>query len=130
MRWYCFEDVCLVIYRPKLTNNTYFPLIFTAFPSAPILSADEDFLFLAGASASVLCVSTVDGSNVWSFVTGGLHTAEPVLSEVDGEDPVLYTIEVRNMILGRERVPLTFISHIRSYPQLKRTDLDWLDPSI
>jgi hypothetical protein len=50
-------------------------------------------------------VSTVDGSDVWSFVTGGLHAAEPVLSEVEGEDPVLYTIEVRILILERERVP-------------------------
>jgi hypothetical protein len=101
----------------------------TAFPSAPVLSAGEDFLYLAGASASVLCVSAVDGSFVWAFVTGGQHEAEPVLSEVEGEDPVLYTIEVRMLILGRERVPLTFISHTRSH-QLKRTEIDWLDPSV
>jgi hypothetical protein len=93
------------------------------------MSAGEDFLFLAGASASVLCVSTVDGSYVWSFITDGLQAAEPVLSEVEGEDPVLYTIEVRILILGRERVPLTFISHIRHH-QLIRTDLDWLDPPV
>jgi hypothetical protein len=104
-------------------------LILTAFPSAPILSAGEDFLYLAGASASVLCVATVDGSYVWATVTDGLQAAEPVLSEVEGEDPVLYTIEVRMLILGRERVPVTFISHTRSH-RLKRTDLDWLDPSV
>jgi outer membrane protein assembly factor BamB len=82
-------------YRYSLLN-------FTAFPSSPILSADEEFLYLAGASASVLCVSTVDGSNVWSFVTDGLHAAQPVLSEIEGEDPVLYTIEVRIWMLGHE----------------------------
>jgi outer membrane protein assembly factor BamB len=65
----------------------------TAFPSAPILSADEEFLYLVGAGASVLCVATSDGSVEWSFVTDGLSAAEPVLSEIEGEDPVLYTIE-------------------------------------
>jgi hypothetical protein len=65
------------------------------FPSAPILSADERFLYLAGASASVLCVNTANGNFEWSFVTGGVHAAEPVLSEIDGEDPVVYFIEVR-----------------------------------
>jgi hypothetical protein len=108
--------VCLRVYRPLVdlfvrhvnddlqmmqlvvdqNSHTHIhSLIFTAFPSAPILSADEGFLYLAGASASILCVSTVDGSNEWSFVTDGLHAAQPVLSEIEGEDPVLYTIEVR-----------------------------------
>jgi hypothetical protein len=93
------------------------------------MSADEGFLYLAGASASVLCVSTADGSDVWSFVTDGLHAAEPVLSEIEGEDPVLYTIEVCIFGLGRARVPVTLISH-SCFLRLKRSDLDWLGPSI
>jgi outer membrane protein assembly factor BamB len=73
-------------------------LVLTAFPSAPILSADEEFLYLAGAGASVICVATSNGSVEWSFVTDGLQAAEPVLSEIEGEDPVLYMIEVCNYV--------------------------------
>jgi hypothetical protein len=99
---------------------------FTAFPSAPILSADEEFLYLAGASASILCVSA-DGSNVWSFVTDEFYMPEPVLSELKAE--TLYST-IGYVILDSDAggIRVTLISTL--VLTIETSDLDWLDPSV
>lgn len=65
-----------------------------AFPSAPILSASEEFLYLAGASAAAFCVETDSGDFLWTAETTAMHQAEPVLTEMEGENSVVYFMEV------------------------------------
>jgi outer membrane protein assembly factor BamB len=87
--------VCIYIYVNHVPHAFGLPLPLTAFPSAPILSADEQLLYISGASATIFCVSALTGNFIWTVETGGIHRTEPVLSEIEGEDSVVYFIQVR-----------------------------------
>jgi hypothetical protein len=78
--------------------NAYFSVCsVVALGSTPAVSSDLTRLYLNGASIDFVCVDATTGKMLWNDTSGfSLHTAEPKLSEITGQNAVVYAVEVRS----------------------------------